>query len=140
RRWRVISLPSLRVRALPVRPERSIVPACVPRCLRRRFFLVCATTLSLQSYRGATNLSISPVMARGPLRRMSLLGKFSLLAFACLLALGVALATVLSDQIQQHALREAEAGTEAAAHVVTRSELTPYDLRKGLSPARMAEL
>jgi diguanylate cyclase (GGDEF)-like protein len=71
---------------------------------------------------------------------MSLLGKFSLLAFACLLALGVALATVLSDQIQQHALREAEAGTEAAAHVVTRSELTPYDLRNGLSPARMAEL
>jgi diguanylate cyclase (GGDEF)-like protein len=79
-------------------------------------------------------------MARGPLRRMSLLGKFSLLAFACLLALGLALGKVLNDQIQQHALREAEAGTEAAAHVVTRSQLTPYDLRSGLSPARMADL
>jgi diguanylate cyclase (GGDEF)-like protein len=117
-----------------------MVPAWVPRCLRRRFFLVCATAVSLQAFRGPLNLSISVLMARGPLRRMSLLGKFSLLACACLLALGVALGHVLGEQIRQHALDEAEAATEAAAHIVTKSQLAPYDLSVGLSPARMAEL
>ncbi|HEY8771230.1 MAG TPA: EAL domain-containing protein [Thermoleophilaceae bacterium] len=79
-------------------------------------------------------------MARGPLRRMSLLGKFGLLTFVCLLALGLALGHVLGNQIERHALNEAEAATEAAAHVVAKSELSPSDLRGGLSPARMAEL
>src|SRR5215210_2886486 len=79
-------------------------------------------------------------MVRGPLRRMSLLGRFSLLSFACLLLIGLALGHVLGDQIENHALSEAEAATEAAAHVATQSQLSPHDIRRGLSSARQAEL
>ena len=46
-------------------------------------------------------------MARGPLGGMSLLGKFSLLSLACLVALGLALGKVLAGQIEEHALKEA---------------------------------
>src|SRR5829696_9089468 len=42
RRWREICLASWRVCGRPVLPERSIVPAGVPRCLRVRLRLVCA--------------------------------------------------------------------------------------------------
>src|SRR3954467_6195365 len=47
RRVRAIFFASSRVWGRPVRPARSIVPAGVPRCLRVRFFLVCATTATL---------------------------------------------------------------------------------------------
>src|SRR3954462_3845824 len=40
--WRAIFLASSRVLGRPVLPARSIVPAGVPRCLRVRFFFVCA--------------------------------------------------------------------------------------------------
>ena len=79
-------------------------------------------------------------MVRGPLRRLSLLGKFSLLSFACLIILGLALAKVLAAQIENHALDEAEAATEAAARLATQSVISPHDLERGFTPARMSEL
>jgi diguanylate cyclase (GGDEF)-like protein len=78
-------------------------------------------------------------MARS-VRRLSLLGKFSLLSFACFVALGVVLGQVLKGQIERRALRSAEASTATAARTVASSELAPSDLRRGLSATQMLTL
>ena len=72
--------------------------------------------------------------------RLSLLGKFTLLSLLCFVGLGLVLGRVLESQIERRGLQAAETTTEVVVQTVTNSVLKSYDVRHGLSDARMAQL
>jgi diguanylate cyclase (GGDEF)-like protein len=72
--------------------------------------------------------------------RLSLLGKFTLLSLLCFVGLGLILGRVLEAQIERRGLQAAETATEVVAQTVTSSVLKSYDVRHGVSAARMAQL
>jgi diguanylate cyclase (GGDEF)-like protein len=72
--------------------------------------------------------------------RLSLLGKFTLLSLLCFVGLGLILGRVLETQIERRGLRAAESSTEIVAQTVSSSVLKSFDLRHGVSAARMAQL
>ncbi|HEY6779680.1 MAG TPA: EAL domain-containing protein [Thermoleophilaceae bacterium] len=74
------------------------------------------------------------------LDRLSLLGKFTLLSLLSFIGLGLVLGSVLEAQIERRGLDAAETATEVAAQTVASSVLKPYDLRRGISDARMQQL
>ncbi len=74
------------------------------------------------------------------LDRLSLLGKFTLLSLLCFIGLGLVLGSVLEAQIERRGLEAAETSTEIAAQAVAGAVLEPYDLRRGISDARMQQL
>ena len=76
--------------------------------------------------------------ARTP--RLSLLVKFSLVAFLCVALLGVALYVVLQADIRQRALEDAQAQARYMAVHVAVDLLTGEDLDEGLDPRTLAAL
>jgi diguanylate cyclase (GGDEF)-like protein len=72
--------------------------------------------------------------------RLSLLGRFSLMSLAVLIALGLAIGVTLKRQIENRALARATQLAEVMAQLGVQSRLQPEDLAKPLSPRRRAQL
>jgi hypothetical protein len=72
--------------------------------------------------------------------RLSLLGQFSLLSLALIVALGVVLATVLEGQIERRALANAEQIAHVTAQVGVAPRLVARDLTRPLSPLRLSQI
>jgi diguanylate cyclase (GGDEF)-like protein len=74
------------------------------------------------------------------LARLSLLGRFALMTFAVLVALGLAIGVTLKRQIEHRALDRATQLAEVIAEIGVQSHIQAGDLGRPLSPARMTEL
>jgi diguanylate cyclase (GGDEF)-like protein len=72
--------------------------------------------------------------------RLSLLGRFSLMSFVVLVALGLAIGLTLKRQIEDRALTRATQLAQVIAELGVQAHLKPGDLAKPLSPARRAQL
>ena len=74
------------------------------------------------------------------LPKLGLLGKFALLSFAPVLALGLVLAQFLHSEIREHAVSEARRAAILVGELGVQPQLTRADLVDGLSAARIADL
>jgi len=72
--------------------------------------------------------------------RLSLLGQFSLLSLALIVALGLVLASVLESQIERRALANAEQIARVTAQVGVAPLLVSRDLRTPMSQLRLSQL
>jgi hypothetical protein len=74
------------------------------------------------------------------LRRFSLLGKFSLLSFLVIAALGVAIGGMLHARVERRALIAVGRDAQLLGRIGVQSQLTPADLEHGMSPRRLDEV
>jgi diguanylate cyclase (GGDEF)-like protein len=72
--------------------------------------------------------------------RLSLLAKFSALSLLAVIALAIAIGTVLHGRIETRALRDAERLTQVFSNLAVAPNLTHTDLYEPLTPAKQAEL
>ena len=74
------------------------------------------------------------------LPKLGLLGKFALLSFAPVLALGLVLGQFLRSQISEHAVAEARRAAILIAELGLQPQLEAADLERGLAPEKVAAL
>src|SRR4051794_36340468 len=74
------------------------------------------------------------------LRRFSLLGKFSLLSFLVIAALGVAIGGMLHHRVERRALIAVGRDAQLLGRVGVQSQLTRRDLEGGMSPRRLDQV
>ena len=77
---------------------------------------------------------------RRSLKRMSLLGRFSLLSLLLICAVGLVVGTVLSSRIEHRALADAERFAVGVAGTGAQAALDQSDLAGQIGPSRMLEL
>jgi diguanylate cyclase (GGDEF)-like protein len=75
-----------------------------------------------------------------PRARLSLTGKVALLSLVPILALGLVLARVLQNQIEQRTLADADQSAQLVARLGVQPWLTPRDLQEGLSAQSIHKL
>jgi diguanylate cyclase (GGDEF)-like protein len=73
-------------------------------------------------------------------RHVSLLGRFSALSLLAMVALAFAIGIVLSDRIEQRALRNAEQLTRVVSRMAVVPNLSPADLERPLPPEKVRAL
>ena len=75
-----------------------------------------------------------------PRARLSLTGKVALLSLVPILALGLVLARVLQNQIEQRTLADADQSAQLVARLGVQPWLTPHDLQEGLGAQSIHKL
>ena len=72
--------------------------------------------------------------------RLGLLGRFSILSLAAFVLLGFVLARTLQGQVRERSLANARQTAEVLAKFGIQPQLSPADLRRGLSPEKIRAL